>query len=101
MVIPLNCITPGETVRIVWLGNDNRMAGRLHDLGFEIGAAISCILQRPKKNIAAYLVRNAVIALRETDSRLILTEPLAETKRANGCSVPQSKKNFLSQELSS
>ena len=75
MVIPLNRITPGETARIIYLGNDSRMAGRLHDLGFEIGATISCVLQRPKKNIAAYLVRNAVIALRKTDSQFILVEP--------------------------
>lgn len=71
MVLPLCNIKPGETVRIEFLWNDDLMVGRLRDLGFEPGTAISCVMQRPKKNIAAYLVRNAVIALRETDSRLI------------------------------
>ena len=74
MVMPLSNITPGESVRVVWLGNEELMAGRLRDLGFETGAVISCVLQRPKKNIAAYLVRNAVIALREEDSRLVMVE---------------------------
>lgn len=31
-------------------------------------------MKRPKGNIAAYLVRNAVIALREEDSHLIFVE---------------------------
>ena len=71
MVLPLSNIKPGESVQIEFVGNDALMAGRLRDLGFESGAIISCVMQRPKKNIAAYLVRNAVIALREEDSRLI------------------------------
>lgn len=60
------------------LGNDERMAGRLRDLGFTSGARISCVMKRPKGNIAAYLVRNAVIALREEDSRLIFVEECSE-----------------------
>lgn len=72
MVIPLSNIKPGNTVRIVALGNKGPIAGRLNDLGFEVNSTISCVLQKPRKNIAAYLVRNAVIALRECDSRYIL-----------------------------
>ena len=75
MVIPLCDISPGETVRIVLVGNEGPAAGRLQDLGFEAGSVVSCVLQRPAKNIAAYLVRNAVIALRELDSRNILVSP--------------------------
>ena len=50
------------------------MAGRLQDLGFAPGSVVSCVMKRPKGNIAAYLVRNAVIALRREDSRLIFVE---------------------------
>lgn len=74
MVLPLSNINPGDTVRIVCLANEGLMAGRLHDLGFEPGAVISCVLQKRRKNIAAYLVRNAVIALREEDSRYIMVK---------------------------
>lgn len=76
MIIPLSNIMPGETVRIVAVGNEGPIAGRLSDLGFEIDSLISCVLQKPKRNIGAYLVRNAVIALRSCDSRLILVEPV-------------------------
>lgn len=90
MVLPLCNIKPGDTVRIVFLANEGAMAGRLRDLGFDSGAVISCVMQRPKKNIAAYLVRNAVIALREEDSRLIFVraeEPGAEAGGTDGASV--------------
>lgn len=75
MVIPLSNIKPGETVRIVAIDNDRPISGRLQDLGFEVNSTISCVLQKPRKNISAYLVRNAVIALRRCDSRYILVTP--------------------------
>lgn len=76
MVLPLCDIIPGETAKIICLANEGLMAGRLMDLGFTPGAVISCVLQKKKKNIAAYLVRNAVIALRSEDSRLIMVQEL-------------------------
>ena len=88
MVIPLSHIKPGETVRIVALGNEGLIAGRLKDLGFEINSFVSCILQKPKKNIAAYLVRNAVIALRECDSRYILVTFVDETSADTAPATP-------------
>ena len=71
MILPLSHIPPGTSAQIVFLGNDAQMAGRLRDLGFTPGAVISCVLQKTRRNIAAYLVRGAVIALREEDSRLV------------------------------
>jgi len=53
------------------------MAGRLFDLGFEPEEAVTCVLRKRKGHIAAYLVRGAVIALREEDSRMILVEALS------------------------
>lgn len=76
MVLPLSNIKPGTSAKIICLANDGLMAGRLFDLGFEPDAVVSCVLQKRKKNIAAYLVRNAVIALREEDSRLIMAKEL-------------------------
>ena len=88
MVLPLSNIKPGESGRIEFLGNSERMAGRLRDLGFCPGSVISCVMQRPRKNIAAYLVRNAVIALREEDSRLIFVREMEvkmpQSAAANG-----------------
>ena len=74
MMIPLSYINPGDSARIICLANDIDMAARLRDLGFISGSMISCVLQKPNKHIAAYLVRGTVIALREKDSRFILVE---------------------------
>ena len=77
MVIPLSNINPGETVKIIYLANEELMARRLSDLGFTPGSVVSCVIQKSQKNISAYLVRNAVIALRQEDSRLIMAEKLS------------------------
>lgn len=74
MTIPLNQTTPGQTITIEWLANDRNMAERLTDLGFEIGATVTCVLKKGNGEIAAYLVRNAVIALRKEDSQMILVK---------------------------
>lgn len=74
MVLPLNNIAPGQSAVITMLANQAAMAQRLMDLGFEPGNTVSCVLRTRRKNLSAYLVRNAVIALREEDSRLILAE---------------------------
>lgn len=77
MVIPLSNINPGDTVKIVYLASGELMGRRLSDLGFTPGSMVSCVLQKSRKNIAAYLVRNAVIALRQEDSRLIMAEEVS------------------------
>ena len=71
MVLPLSSINTGGSAKILAL------AGRLSDLGFEPEEAVTCVLRKRKGNIAAYLVRGAVIALREEDSRMILVEALS------------------------
>ena len=76
MVLPLSSINTGGSAKILALANPPLMAGRLSDLGFE-PEAVTCVLRKRKGNIAAYLVRGAVIALREEDSRMILVEALS------------------------
>ena len=78
MVLPLSHIKTGTSCKIEFLGTDELMTGRLRDLGFTPGAMISCVMKRPKGNIAAFLVRNAVIALRENDSRLIFVKEVEQ-----------------------
>ena len=78
MVFPLSHIKTGTSCKIEFLGTDALMTGRLRDLGFTPGAVISCVMKRSKGNIAAYLVRNAVIALREKDSRLIFVKEVLQ-----------------------
>lgn len=63
MVLPLSSINTGGSAKILALANPPLMAGRLSDLGFEPEEAVTCVLRKRKGNIAAYLVRGAVIAL--------------------------------------
>ena len=78
MVFPLSNTLPGETVSVVCLANEGLMAARLFDLGFVPRSVISCVLK--KKNIAAYLVRSSVIAIREEDSRLIMVKKMDDDR---------------------
>ncbi len=59
---------------------------RLMELGMVGGAEVECVLRR--KNIAAFLVRGTVIALRERDSARILVEaPAAGAPAERSCAV--------------
>lgn len=65
MVIPLSQIDLGEKVRVVWVASEKHMADRLADLGFVPDEEVSCVLKGRRGGMRAYLVRNAVIGLRE------------------------------------
>ncbi len=71
MVLPLSQIEVGETAQIVWVASRDSMADRLTDLGFVPEEEISCVLKGRPGGMRAYLVRNAVIGLREQNSREI------------------------------
>lgn len=74
MVVPMNYIEIGQSASIVWMAHEPYMAKRLQDLGFEPNARIQCVLRGRKGEIAAYLVRNAVIALRREDAAKIFAK---------------------------
>lgn len=74
MVVPLSQIDAGQTVRVVWVASPPDMAVRLNDLGFVPQEEISCVLKGRPGSMRAFLVRNAVIGLREQNSREIFVE---------------------------
>ena len=76
MLNPLSLLMPVQSAVIHWLPEQPAIVSRLLDLGFVPGAAVTCTLRRGHGNISAFLVRNAVIAIRKEDSQLILAEPL-------------------------
>lgn len=53
---------------MVFLSGEDSMAVRLHDLGFSPGETVSCVLKGREGTMSAYLVRCAVIALREQNA---------------------------------
>lgn len=74
MVLPLSQIDLGETAKVVWIASEKAMADRLADLGFIPDEEISCVLKGRKGGMRAYLVRNAVIGLREENINEIFVQ---------------------------
>ena len=74
MLNPLSLLMPGQSAVIHWLPEQSSIVFRLLDLGFVPGATVTCTLRRGHGAISAFLVRNAVIALRREDSQMILAE---------------------------
>ena len=90
MLNPLSLLTPGQSAVIHWLPEQPAIVSRLLDLGFVPGAAVTCTLRRGNGSISAFLVRNAVIALRKEDALLILAELLPSCRA--GC-LPEIQQN--------
>lgn len=78
LVIPLSKINVGENASVVWIASEGAMAGRLCDLGFVPDEEISCVLKGAPGHMAAYLVRHAVIALRERNASEILVRVISD-----------------------
>ena len=74
MVLPLNRIDVGRTVRVVWVASEPDMAQRLCDLGFSPEEEVTCVLRGRPGGMRAYLVQGAVIGLREQNSREVFVE---------------------------
>lgn len=62
---------------MVWVCSDSSMSTRLQDLGFAPQEHICCVLKGKAGGMHAYLVRNAVIGLREHNINQIFVRPLS------------------------
>lgn len=62
----------GETATVYCLLLSGNMRRRLQDMGLIEGTKVECLLKSPSGNPTAYLIRGAVIALRQEDSSSIL-----------------------------
>lgn len=72
MVLPLTQIEAGEEAQVAFLAGDDSISLRLYDLGFVPGETVTCVLKGKKGSMSAYLVRCAVIALRDKNAVEIL-----------------------------
>lgn len=68
----LNQLAPGERGTVVALQNDRDLRRRLLDLGLIESTQVECLGRSPGGDPAAYLVRGAVLAIRDRDSRDVL-----------------------------
>ena len=64
----LGQLAVGEGGVICTLGLDGAMRRRLLELGLVPGTRAECVLRAPTGSPAAYLVRGAVLALRQCDA---------------------------------
>ena len=64
----------GVTVRVLRLETRLGMRRRLQDIGLTEGTLSTCLFASPSGDPRAYLVRGAVIALREEDAKTIFVE---------------------------
>jgi len=62
----------GDVAEIIRLDNTGSIRRRLFDLGIIEGNEISCVLSAPFNDPRAYLVKGAVIAIRQKDSEKII-----------------------------
>lgn len=69
----LNNISEGDFVRVKTLLSSGSMRRRLQDLGVIEGTKIECVLKSPSGDPMAFMIRGAVVALRnETSSEIIV-----------------------------
>lgn len=80
--IRLNQLKTGERGRVSELLPAEDMKRRLQDIGFVDGAGVECIHESPLGDPKAYLIKGAVIAIRNEDAVKITVE--CETGEGNG-----------------
>ncbi|MHB1153047.1 MAG: FeoA family protein [Eubacteriales bacterium] len=64
-------LTVGESAVVSSIDSGNYIRRRLRDLGLINGTTVECIMKSPLGDPAAYLIRGAVIALRNEDSCVV------------------------------
>jgi ferrous iron transport protein A len=73
-ILTLNRVPLGKTAKVRELLSTGSMRRRLLDLGLVEGTCVKCLQKSPAGDPIAYMIRGAVIALRDEDSLKILVE---------------------------
>jgi len=72
--LELSSLLEGESGYVTQIFAHPAMARRLADLGLIRGTRVTCMARSPAGDPCAYLIRGALIALRNADARGILLE---------------------------
>lgn len=67
----LNALNIDECGEVLHLENTGSIRRRLQDIGVVEGTKIKCVLKAPGGDPTAFLIKGAVIAIREDDSKKI------------------------------
>lgn len=84
MISTLNNLKIGEEGVVVSLNSGGRLYTRLMDIGLVEGTKIKCVMQSPFGDPKAYLIRGAVIAIRQEDGADIVLEKNGGEVKSNG-----------------
>ncbi len=76
MVVPLNCLSPGQEGSIVWIAAEPDHERRLAEIGFSPGCSVLCLMKGPKGRMSAYMADGSVFGLREKDAQVVLVKVL-------------------------
>ena len=71
---PLNQVPEGQTALVREVRSTGSIQRRLLDIGLIEGTPVACLQKSPAGDPVAYLIRGAVIAIRQDDSATILVE---------------------------
>ena len=70
----LTRLRPGQSAAVRGLTAEGPMRRRLQDIGLVKGTVVQCLGASPLGDPSAYLIRGAVIALRDRDAAGVLLE---------------------------
>ena len=70
----LNELKVGEKAVVLEVLNDSSMKQRFIDIGFVRNAKVECVLESPMKDPKAYMIKGAIIAIRNDDAKGIKIE---------------------------
>lgn len=71
----LDKLEKGKDAKIVMINLHGKIRRRLYELGIIPGTTLECLMKSKNDEMSAYLVRDAVIALRREDAKRIITTP--------------------------
>lgn len=70
--IPLNELKVGQSATVGQLLSDTNIRRRLQDIGLIEGTQVECVQKSPAGDPIAFLIRGAVIAIRNEDSSSVM-----------------------------
>ena len=75
-ILALDHLSEGQSAYVTELNHENSLRQRLQDLGLIQGTRVTCLCRSPAGDPVAYLIRGAVIALRNRDASNIKVRPI-------------------------
>ena len=71
-MISLNDLKMGEEATVIKVSAKNDIKKRLFDIGLVKGTKVKVVLISPGKNMVAYDIKGAIIAIRKEDTKNIM-----------------------------